>query len=144
MKHHSLSCIFLATFLTACGGTSSSSGTSSSPGTTTDATSTAQLVTEREYTLSANAVLDVSVAMSTLASERSYLYICHKTDDGSLDRERCLIKTPMANGQYNGTFTLGNDVEALGMEVWQYDPDAVPSTYSWARTDNGMSWNVSS
>ncbi len=133
--------------LAACGGTSSSSSDSSDSdqnGGNTTIQSTADLKTEPEFELKSTATLQLDINITQLADERAYLYVCQRKDTTTLNYDRCLVKTPISEGQYSGTFTLGNDIETLGLEVWTYNPDDEPVQYSWARSKDGMSWNVSS
>lgn len=109
-----------------------------------EAKSTADLQTTAEFEFSSTEVLTLDLDIARLANERGYLYVCQKKDTSTLNYDRCLVKTPISNGQYDGTFTLGNDIETLGLEVWTYNPDDEPVQYSWARSKDGMSWNVSS
>lgn len=138
-------CFLLAVLLGACGGTSGSSSSSDNTGgSDTDVRSTADIKTEAEFELKSTASLQVTVNLSELVGQRAYLYICQKQDVSTLNYDRCLVKTPMSDGQYSGTFTLGNEIETLGMEVWSYDPAEEPRPYSWARSQSGMTWDVSS
>lgn len=138
-------CVALAMLLSACGGTSGGSSSSDdSSGGGSEVRSTADLKTEPEFELKSTATLQLDINIAKLADERAYLYVCQKKDTNTLNYDRCLVKTPISGGQYSGTFTLGNDVETLGAEVWTYDPSDDPDPYSWARSKDGMSWNISS
>ena len=132
-----------------CGGTSGGSsdeGNNLTPNPTPtpspEVTSTAELQTTAEFEFSSTEALTLDLDIVRLASERGYLYVCQKKDANTLNYDRCLVKTPISNGQYDGTFTLGNDIETLGLEVWTYDPADEPDSYSWARSKDGMTWTV--
>jgi hypothetical protein len=120
--------------MVACGGTSNDD----------DAKSSADLKVDPNFELKSTGLLKLDVDLASLANERAYLYVCQRKDTTTLNYDRCLVKTPISEGQYSGTFTLGNDTETLGLEVWTYNPDDEPVQYSWARSKDGMSWNVSS
>jgi len=148
MKILQMSLLASAVFLAACGGTSgsssSSSDDSSSGGSATDIQSTADLITEPGFELNSTAALQIDITVSALANERAYLYLCEKEDTDTLNYEQCLVKTPMSGGEYSATFTLGNDVETLGLEIWTYDPTDEPDQYSWTRSEDGLDWSISS
>ena len=129
-------CLLVSTtiLMVACGGTSNDD----------DAKSSANLKVDPNFELKSTGLLKLDVDLASLASKRAYLYVCQRKDTTTLNYDRCLVKTPISNGQYDGTFTLGNDIETLGLEVWTYNPDDEPVQYSWARSKDGMSWNVSS
>jgi len=137
-------CLALAVLLSACGGTSGSGGSSDGLGDgSTEVRSTADLQTTAEFELKSTEALELEVSVAALADERAYLYVCQKKDTSTLNYDRCLVKTPMSGGQYSGTFTLGNDIETLGLEVWTYDPADDPDQHSWSRSVHGMNWTVS-
>jgi len=129
-------CLLVSTtiLMVACGGTSNDD----------DAKSSADLKVDPNFELKSTGLLKLDVDLASLANERAYLYVCQRKDTTTLNYDRCLVKTPISEGQYSGTFTLGNDTETLGLEVWTYNPDDEPVQYSWARSKDGMSWNVSS
>ncbi|MFL0807917.1 MAG: hypothetical protein K6L60_11585 [Oceanobacter sp.] len=129
-------CLLVSTtiLMVACGGTSNDD----------DAKSSADLKVDPNFELKSTGLLKLDVDLASLANERAYLYVCQRKDTTTLNYDRCLVKTPISQGQYDGTFTLGNDTETLGLEVWTYNPDDEPVQYSWARSKDGMSWNVSS
>jgi len=129
-------CLLVSTtiLMVACGGTSNDD----------DAKSSADLKVDPNFELKSTGLLKLDVDLASLANERAYLYVCQRKDTTTLNYDRCLVKTPISEGQYSGTFTLGNDTETLGLEVWTYNPDDEPVQYSWARSKDGMSWNVNS
>ena len=129
-------CLLVSTtiLMVACGGTSNDD----------DAKSSADLKVDPNFELKSTGLLKLDVDLASLANERAYLYVCQRKDTTTLNYDRCLVKTPISQGQYDGTFTLGNDIETLGLEVWTYNPDDEPVQYSWARSKDGMNWNVSS
>ena len=149
--------LFFAAILSACGGTSETSPADDNPAgsdsSISDNTpepepepvikSTADLKTTAEFELKSTETLELVLSIAGLPEQRAYLYVCHLETNETLDRGRCLVKTPILDGAYSGTFNVGNDVEGLGLEVWSYVPNAEPVQHFWSRSEDTMNWTVS-
>lgn len=107
--------------------------------------STSDLVTTEDFIFSAVDELDITIALNDLQYERAYINLCHfkETQDQSqtIDYSNCVLNTPLKNGSFERGIALGNDITALKMEIWRYDINQEPLSYTWSR-ENGLDWTI--
>lgn len=106
-----------------------------------DSVSSTDIVSSEEFLFRGISTLEVHVAIASLKYRRAYINICHQDKDGNLQYDNCLLNAPLKNGQISADIALANDVNKLGMTIWQYSPEHDPMEYSWMRSDV-MLWAV--
>ena len=102
---------------------------------------TSELTTTEEFLIKSTAELTIDVSISELAYQRAYINVCHSTVDNQIDYSNCVIQKPLNDGSINNQVTIGNEVDSLHMEVWTYDVDSIPRSFTWKR-DYGFDWVV--
>jgi len=106
---------------------------------------TVDVVASEDFLVKSTAELTLSIEIADLRFERAYLNLCHQTDSAEIDYNNCIVKTPLKNGMFEKTITIGHDVDQLELQVWRYDPTAEPYTYVWVRDgEASMNWSVGS
>ncbi len=106
-----------------------------------DSVSSTDIVSREDFLFRGISTLEIQVVIESLKYRRAYINICHQDKDGSLQYDNCLLNAPLKNGQITTDIVLANDVNGLGMTIWQYSPDDDPMEYSWTRSEI-MLWAV--
>lgn len=106
-----------------------------------DRVSSADIVSSEEFLFRGISTLEVHVVIESLKYRRAYINICHQDKDGNLQYDNCLLNAPLKNGQISTDIALANDINELGMTIWQYSPEDDPMEYSWMRSEV-MLWTV--
>ncbi len=99
------------------------------------------LVSREDFLFRGISTLQIQVEIESLKYRRAYINICHRDKDGNIQYDDCLLNAPLKNGQMTTDIALANDVNELGMSIWQYSPDDDPMEYSWTRSEI-MRWAV--
>ena len=85
--------------------------------------------------------MNIDVSISELEYQRAYINVCHSTVDNQIDYSNCVIQKPLKDGSINNQVTIGNEVDNLHMEVWSYEVDSIPRSFTWER-GYGLDWVV--
>lgn len=79
--------------------------------------------------------LPVNVALNV--SAKAYLTIC-ESDAAGVDYERCLLRTALDGGRYDGELLLPNHIDSLTATVWTFDPAAIAHAAAWQRPGDDL------
>lgn len=95
------------------------------------------------FDFSTSQSLEIQVITGATFSSKLYLTVCRNLpasaeEPASPDLERCLSRSPILNGSYQGEIELPNDVDALTATLWSYNPAGIVKTVAWNREANGM------
>ena len=143
--------VFLAVLMSACGGgggdnadtTAGSNGTSSSPPVTTPPpvppapVGAAAIEVPDGFDFASSTTLPVTVSLSGVAPAKAYLTVCRNTPAGA-DYDRCLLRTPLSGGRYDGEIQVPNHVDSLTAIVWSFTPASVVRSIEWQRSGEGL------
>ena len=103
--------------------------------------STSELTTTEDFLIESTAELNIDVSISELEYQRAYINVCHSTEDNKIDYSNCVIQKPLKDGSIYNQVTIGNEVDNLHMEVWSYEVNSIPRSFTWKR-DYGLDWVV--
>ena len=82
-------------------------------------------------------LLPVTVTRSAAAPSKAYLAIC-QSDAAGVDYDRCLLRTALDGGRYDGELLLPNHIDSLAATVWAFDPAEVVHAAVWERPEGDL------
>ncbi|MFC1747533.1 hypothetical protein ACFL2V_01870 [Pseudomonadota bacterium] len=127
--HKEIPFIYLVTFsLLGCGGGGSESTSVDISHIDKHAnTLTKQLSAEPYFEMKTSHTLTIDFSWAELSEQRAYLSICQQAPaHETIDYTNCLLRTPINNGEFQGTIVVTNDQRKLFAEVWRYDLTSQP------------------
>lgn len=103
--------------------------------------STVDLIASETFDFNSQQQVSVQVNLAELASERAYLNICYAQQDGTIDRDNCLVQAPLEQGSFSTQLALGGHQSQMVMEIWSFSDLSTPLSYYWTIAD-GQSWLI--
>lgn len=128
----------MVSMLTACGGGSdgapakapdNNSGGSTQPPVSETETGMQALEVSSEFDFRTNISVVVQVA-GNVVTDRAFLNIC-KHDAVLTNDEECFVRAPLSSDGLTMHFELPHQEQKLKAEIWFYNPDMEPHSYTW-------------
>lgn len=118
-----------------------STGSSSEDQQPFNQTSTAKLTAPSTFAFSNQSKLILQINLPQLVNQKTLITICFPNELDVINRNNCILKTTMSNGEFSVELDLAAHKNTLLLEIRKRSNIENVQIYSWSR-DQGMLWQV--
>ena len=103
--------------------------------------SSLEITAQEDFLLESKSRINLVIDIPALSKRRAYLSLCHLDNEGVIDYQNCMLRTPLRNGILERDIVIANDIETLKIAIWLYSLDDDPLEFQWQRA-HGQLWHI--